>query len=383
MKIGVIGAGRLGICFALLLEKSGYEVIVSDIRKDYVDNLNQRIISTNEPLVQKYLFESKNLTATFNNKEIIETCDVIYTLVATPSLPNGKYDISSVWNVVEDIKSSTNVKDKIFVVGCTTNPGDCEKIQEDLAPYGINVLYNPEFIAQGSIIQDLVNADMVLIGGNNNTDIDTIKEIYYKIQTNIPNICTMSTKAAEITKIALNCFLTSKISFANTIGQVMCLSGMENEISNVLNAIGNDTRVGNKYLKFGYGFGGPCFPRDNRSFASYAESVGCEFNVGRTTDNFNKSHLQFLKNYFVSKNTDNSPYYFDHISYKKGTDIITESQQYDLCIELLMSGFVVYVNDLDCVVDQVKETLENKFFNRIKFVSNESDLPSKIIKIEF
>lgn len=384
MKIGVIGAGRLGICFALLAEKAGYDVLVSDIRENYVHDLNKKMIMTNEPYVQELLSSSKNLTATMDNKKVIEECDIIYTLVATPSLPDGSYDVSSVWEVVDDLKNSESSKNKLFVVGCTTNPGDCEQFQEELSSYGIDVLYNPEFIAQGSIINDLQNADMVLIGGNNPSNIEKIKEIYYKIQINQPNICTMSPKAGEVTKIAINCFLTSKISFANMIGEVMCLSGMENEISNVLTAIGSDTRVGGKYLKYGYGFGGPCFPRDNRSFASYAESVGCRFNIGRTTDNFNKDHLEFLKKYFVDKNQNNDlPYYFDYITYKKGTDILIESQQYQLCLELLNLGYVVYVNDIESVVVQVEESLKNKFHDRIRFIKDESELPEKILKIKF
>ena len=100
MKIGVIGAGRLGICFALLCEQAGYDVLVSDIREDYVNDLNQKKITTNEPEVEDLLRVSKNFRATTNNKEVIDECDLIYTLVQTPSNDDGSYDVSAVWNVV-------------------------------------------------------------------------------------------------------------------------------------------------------------------------------------------------------------------------------------------------------------------------------------------
>ena len=100
MKIGVIGAGRLGICFALLCEAAGYDVLVSDIREDYVESLNNRDIVTNEPEVQSLLKVAKNFRATTDNKEVIRECDLIYTLVATPSLEDGSYDVSSVWSIV-------------------------------------------------------------------------------------------------------------------------------------------------------------------------------------------------------------------------------------------------------------------------------------------
>ena len=97
-KIGVIGAGRLGICFALLVDKAGYDVVVSDVRESYVKGLNDRVISTNEPLVEDLLKES-NIKATTSNKEVIEECDIIYTFVATPSTKDGDYDVSAVDNV--------------------------------------------------------------------------------------------------------------------------------------------------------------------------------------------------------------------------------------------------------------------------------------------
>ena len=130
MKIGVIGAGRLGICFALLCEQAGYDVLVSDIREDYVADLMEKKIKTNEPDVQE-LPESFaiNFSATTSNEKVIQECDIIYTLVATPSLPSGDYDVSAVWRVVDDIIES-GVQGKSFVVGCTTNPGDCEMFQE-------------------------------------------------------------------------------------------------------------------------------------------------------------------------------------------------------------------------------------------------------------
>ena len=133
MKIGVIGAGRLGLTFALLCEKAGYSVVVSDKREDYVYNLNQRICNTNEPLIQKMLFDVYNFSATTSNVEIIENCDIIFTFVATPSTTDGSYDTSAVFEVVNDFFEASRLEipifNKKFIVGCTTNPGDVEQIQ--------------------------------------------------------------------------------------------------------------------------------------------------------------------------------------------------------------------------------------------------------------
>jgi len=374
MKIGVIGAGRLGICFALLCEQAGYDVLVSDVREDYVKNLRNKFISTNEPEVSKLLSTSPRLSATNSNSKVIRDCDIIYTLVATPSKRDGSYDVSAVWDVVQDIKKVKKVQGKAFVVGCTTNPGDCEQFQNELDKFSVDVFYNPEFIAQGSIINDLRRADMVLIGGKRNESYDQLCEIYNRIQETSPKISIMSTTAAELVKLAVNCFLTTKISYANMVGQVMALSGMEDEIPTVLGAIGDDSRVGRKYLNFGFGFGGPCLPRDNRAFASYAKKLGLDYNLGSTTDNFNNEHATFIKDYFVYRNPENLPFYLDYVSYKKGTDILTESQQYRLCVDLLDDGYTVYINDNDAIMDRISDDLSDKYPDTVKFGEPDVDV---------
>ena len=342
MKIGLIGAGRLGICLALLIEKAGFDVIASDVREDYIENLKHKIIFTNEPQVQDYLSQSENIEFTTDNQKVIDESDIIFTLVQTPSLEDGSYDVSAVWKVVQDLQNS-NTKGKSFVVGCTTNPGDCDEFQKML---DMDVYYNPEFIAQGSIIKDLQNADMVLLGGEGK-HLELLQELYYLIQYGFKPSCvhTMSTKAAEITKIAVNCFLTTKISYANMLGEVLSLSGLDDEIKTVLSAIGSDSRVGTKYLNFGFGFGGPCFPRDNRAFAAHAQSVGVQHNIGFTTDAFNEEHAKFMKEFFIRKNKNNLPYAFKYLTYKPGIDILTESQQYRLCLDLLDEGYKIYCMD--------------------------------------
>ena len=359
MKIGLIGAGRLGICLALLIEKAGYEVLASDTRSDYIRNLQLKKYSGSEPRVSDLLATANNIEFTVLNERVIDECDVIFTLVATPSLEDGSYDVSAVDDVVSDIlkfgwENKNSLTGKSFVVGCTTNPGDCDRFQEKLSEVGMNVYYNPEFIAQGSIVDDLENADMVLIGGSG-THGALLEEIYHKIQVTEPSIHHMSTKAAELTKVALNCFLTTKISYANMIGEVLALSKMESEIDTVLKAIGSDSRVGNKYLGFGFGFGGPCFPRDNRAFAAYAKSVGVEYDIGTTTDNFNNAHAGFVKEYVLYQNHSKLPFCFRYLTYKPGTDILTESQQYRLCLDLLNEGCKVY-----CIDDTLKEQLDDR-----------------------
>jgi len=371
MKIGVIGAGRLGLTFALLCEKNGYEVLVSDVREDYVYNLNQKICITNEPLIQDMLFGSTKLSATTNNIEIIKNCDVIFTFVATPSTIEGNYDTSKVFEVSGNFNTASALEiplyNKKFIIGCTTNPGDTEQIQQRLNMFNIQVAYNPEFIAQGEIVKGLEQSDIVLIGTDYQDLANELIEIYNKIQTTSVNAYVMSSKAAEITKIGINCFLTTKISYANMMGDIMTKAGIKDEIDMVLSAIGGDTRVGKKYMKYGFGFGGPCLPRDNRALGHYAKNLGMELNLPLTVDLFNKEHATFLKNYYVNLNPDKSnPFVMNYITYKRGTDILEESQQFQLCIDLLNEGYMVNVIEIDAISSKLNY-LSESYNGRLKF----------------
>ena len=233
--------------------------------------------------------------------------------------------------------------------------------------FNIQVAYNPEFIAQGEIVKGLEQSDIVLIGTDYTELSNQLIEIYNKIQTTPVNAYVMSPKAAEITKIGINCFLTTKISYANMMGQIMIKAGIQSEIDMVLNAIGGDSRVGKKYLKYGFGFGGPCLPRDNRALGHFAKNLGMELNLPLTVDNFNKEHANFIKDYFIQKNPDRMvPFVMDYITYKKGTDIIEESQQFQLCVDLLNEGYTLHVIEIDAITNKLQQMSES-YNNRLKF----------------
>ena len=106
MKIGLIGTGRLGLCFSLLVERAGYSVLASDNREDYIKDLRKRVVGTTEPDVHDLLWSSKNIEFTTDNERVVRECDIIFTLVATPSLEDGSYDVSNVDDVVSDIQLS-------------------------------------------------------------------------------------------------------------------------------------------------------------------------------------------------------------------------------------------------------------------------------------
>jgi len=372
MKIGIIGAGRLGICFALLLDRGGYSVIASDIRSNYISGLQRREISTNEPGVADMLREC-SINFTTDTRRVIQESDVIYVMVATPSRADGSYDISAVERVVADVaECDFDTTGKILVIGCTTNPGDCQAIQDQLRSKGLHVLYNPEFIAQGSILRDLQHADMVLIGGEDQSVMDQYQQVYYKIQPSMrPNVRTMSLTAAELVKIATNCFLTTKISYANMLGEVLIRSGLRDDVDRALAAVGADSRVGGKYMRYGFGYGGPCLPRDNRAFAHCARRVGLDFPLGTIVDEFNRDHTDFLVQDLLEQNAANVPYWMPSLTYKPRTDIVEESQQLAVCEGLLAAGCCVYVQEDDLLPAATRDGLLRQWGTNIQFTTRE------------
>lgn len=372
MKIGIIGAGRLGICFALLLDRGGYQVRASDIRSNYIAALQRREIQTNEPGVAD-LLRTCSIDFTTDTRSIIQDSDVIYVMVATPSRADGSYDISAVERVVADVaESDFDTAGKILVIGCTTNPGDCQSIQDRLRDRGIHVLYNPEFIAQGSILRDLQQADMVLIGGEDPAVIARYQALYHEIQPGVtPNVKAMSLTAAELVKIATNCFLTTKISYANMLGEVLIRSGLEADVDRALEAVGSDSRIGPKYMRYGYGYGGPCLPRDNRAFAHYARSRGLDFPLGTIVDEFNRAHTQFLIDDLIEKNQERLTFWLPSITYKPQTDIVEESQQLAVCQGLLARGHRVWIRHSDLLPVQVVNQLLDQWGHLVRFVRPE------------
>ena len=155
----------------------------------------------------------------------------------------------------------------------------------------------------------------------------------------------------------------------------------DNEVATVLGAIGTDTRVGRKFLNWGVGYGGPCLPRDNRAFAAFAQHLGMKHNLGHTTDEINNEHALFMCEYWESINYDKVAFYFDYISYKKGTDILEESQQFRLCTNLLDKGYKVYIHDNKLITDQVYDKMLKKYGDKVNFVDDRDNITEPICMV--
>lgn len=344
-NISIIGFGKFGLCFGLTLERAGYSVLGIDLKKEYIESINNKTFKSSENNVESYLKISKNLKASTNLKDAIEYSDIIFVIVATNSLPDGRYDHSQIDNLIEKIKLFGIQKyTKHLIICCTTMPEYCDSVQEKLKKYNYIVSYNPEFIAQGTILKNQQEPDIVLIGEGSKEAGDLIENIYLNHTTNNPKIHRMSRTEAELCKISLNCFLTTKIAYANMIGDIAIRSGCSPK--KILSAIGSDSRIGNKYIDYGFGFGGPCFPRDNKALIVFAKEKNINACISKASDESNNLHLKYQIEQFIKDNPDKTKeIIIDYLTYKKESILLTESQQFKFAKSLKDHGYKIIVND--------------------------------------
>lgn len=370
MKIGIIGLGKVGLPFALLCKEAGLSVLVSDKDEDLVYNLNQNIYLIKEPLVQKILFEQEGITVTDSMKVISES-DIIFTFEDTNPSLDGNIDTSVVFETANQFFTASQldivIYEKKFVICTTTNPGDVEQIQKKLDMFNIQVAYHPNFSENGEIVDNLKNSDMILIGTDHQKISDDIISIYRKIKKKTVDVFVMSMKSAEITKLAISSFVSLKNTYANMIGDLMTNLGVKKDINLVLKAVGSDSRIGGKELKYSFGFGGPILPRDNKALQHTIESSNTLINLPSNIDDYNKSHLNFIKELYISQNTDKSiPFVLDGLSYRKDTIILESSQQFQLCVDLLTEGYTLHVIE-DSSVSSKLHSLSESYDGRLKF----------------
>ena len=368
INIGIIGVGKLGICYAIILAKAGYKVFIYDINIEILNNIKNNTYNYNEPelnnLIDKY---KSNLILSYDLNDIYINCDIIFTYIQTPSLDNGLYNHEYIDNFINETIKINNKENKLIVINSTVIPEYSNSIKDKLKENNFTLCYNPSFIAQGSIIDNIIKPDMVLIGiddDDNNENSNKIIDIYDKIIINNDNdnkYKIMKLFEAEITKLAINCFITTKISYANLIGDFVSNKNYNQDI--VLNAIGSDTRIGNKYLNYGYGFGGPCLPRDNKALLEYTKLNNFDFEICKINDKNNQNHLLFQ---FEELKKSTEPIVFKYITYKDSSDILEESQKLKLAILLANNKNKVIIYERPQIIKILKD--KYKLINEIEYI---------------
>jgi UDPglucose 6-dehydrogenase len=287
MIVTVVGIGKLGSPMAALFAAAGHTVYCVDRNQEFLDAIRDRRAPVQEPGLQELIDQHGDRmlpVAVDQCADAVSRSEFVFIIVPTPSTPLGDFSNGYILDALEPIKQA--IRDGAHphvVVTCTTSPGACENVlipalqqTGKLAGLDFSFSYNPEFIALGSVIANMRRPDFILIGSVQPRWADHLHEFYIDLHASlgdsIPPFAKMCLVNAEITKLAVNCFCTMKISYANQLAR-LCEAIPGADAKTVTDALGLDTRIGRKYLSPASIFGGPCFPRDGRAFQYAARAT--------------------------------------------------------------------------------------------------------------
>ncbi|MEO8368011.1 MAG: nucleotide sugar dehydrogenase [Candidatus Solibacter sp.] len=355
MKLSIIGLGKLGAPMSAVMAHKGHTVVGVDINPEFVKAVNEGRPPVNEPgLAEMIAANRERLSATESYEEAILATDLTFIIVPTPSGPDGRFSMKYVLKAAEKIGAALRKKNSwhLVVLSSTVMPGCAggELLPALLehsgkrCPEDFGLCYNPEFIALGSVVRDMLKPDMILIGESDDRSGGILEELYTGVCESEPKIRRMNYVNAELTKLSVNTFVTTKISYANMLAQICeTLPGADSDV--VTAAIGCDTRIGQKYLKGALGYGGPCFPRDNIAFSALARDNGAPALLAEATDALNKRQVPRLAQLVMSHLVDGGTAGVLGLSYKPNTEVIEESQGVAIAQALLDAGQKVVVYD--------------------------------------
>jgi UDPglucose 6-dehydrogenase len=354
MRVAVVGLGKLGAPLAAVLASKGNEVLGVDVNPDAVRLLNEGRAPVEEPGLQALVSASQERLSATTEIAVAATAELSILLVPTPSDERGAFSNAYVLAAIEELGRGLSAGDDyhVVVVASTVMPGSCEgEIRPALERASgrrvgetLGLCYSPEFIALGNVIRDMLEPDMALIGESDPRAGEVLERMYAGVCENDPPVRRMSLVNAELTKIAVNTYVTMKISYANALAD-MCERLPGADVDTVSDALGLDTRIGRKYLRGAIAYGGPCFPRDNKAFAVLARDLGSEALLAEATDAVNVAQIDRLARIVQSRLKEGNAVGILGLAYKPDTAVIDESPGVALARLLGEAGYEVHVYD--------------------------------------
>lgn len=348
MKIAVVGTGYVGLVTGSYFANKGHDVFNLDIDENKVALLNEGKIPFFEPGLHDFVEEAINLGKlkfTTSYQEALKDVQFIFICVGTPS-KDGQADLSFVESALSSV--AQNLDHNAIIVGKSTTPFGIKdwvkEVLEKNSKEGIKIdwVVNPEFLSEGTAVFDMQNPSRIVIGGEDKEAVGKVAKLYSDLSC--PIILT-GTESASLIKYAANSFLATKISFINNVANVADLIGAD--INDISYGLGLDSRIGNKFLKAGVGYGGSCFPKDVLAFYKEAEKLGIDFDLLKDVERVNTNQpnilIQKLEKYLNDLN--GKKITLLGLSFKPETDDLREAPSIKITRLLLEKGANVRGND--------------------------------------
>ncbi len=357
MIITIIGTGYVGLVTGVCLSEFGFNVTCVDQQAEKIAQLRDNISPIYEPGLDQLIHSNAvegRLHFETDAGNCVPSSDVVFLAVGTPSVEGGdEVDLQYVFAAVEDV--APHLKDgAVVIVKCTVVPGTSQRVRERIAELrpelDFSIVSNPEFLREGTAIQDFMRPDRVVIGIHDERGREVAEQLYRPLKLQDTPITVGSLAGAELSKYAANAFLAMKVSFINQIAD-LC-EKVDANIIEVSEIIGLDQRIGDKFLRAGPGFGGSCFPKDTRALASFARKVGAPQELVQATISVNERRKEEMARRVLDAIGESAGKTVAvlGVAFKPDTDDIRESPALPVLDALLNKGFKVRAFDPKAMV---------------------------------
>jgi len=374
MKIAVVGSGYVGLVAGACLAESGNDVICADIDQAKIDGLNKGELPIYEPGLKTLILrniEAQRLSFTRDVAASVRASDVVFIAVGTPPDQDGSADLKHVLAVASTIGRSMD-REKIVITKSTVPVGTAKLVRtaiEAETNLPVHVCSNPEFLKEGSAIDDFMKPDRVVLGVDSDHAAEVLRDLYSPFVRAGAQIMIMDVSSAEITKYAANAMLATRISFMNTIAQLCEKTGAD--VGAVRKGIGSDARIGRSFLYPGVGYGGSCFPKDVKALANTMKELGADSSILDAVESVNAGQKRVLLNVLVQRlGEDLSDITIGvwGLSFKPNTDDMREAPSLTTIEGLLSRGASVRAHD-----PVAMKEARRHFGDRIEYVDSNYD----------
>lgn len=371
MNITVIGTGYVGLVAGACFSDMGNNVICIDNDAEKIEKLNNGIIPIYEPALEELVKSNVSENRLKFSTDIdfaVKNSQVCFIAVGTPQDKDGSADLQYVTAVAKSIAKSMNGY-KVIVDKSTVPVGTAEKLAKIISEntsYPFDIVSNPEFLKQGNAVEDFLSPDRVIIGSNSDKATQIMQEIYSPFFRTGNRIIVMDVKSAEMTKYAANSFLATKISFMNEIANLCEKVGANAEMVRI--GMSTDSRIGNKFLFPGLGYGGSCFPKDVKAIVKTGADFGMEMTVIKSADEVNKKQRKLFIDKIINKfgnDLQDKMFAIWGLSFKPKTNDMREAPSITIINALLEKGAKIKAYDPKAV-----ESAKNIFGDKIEYCSN-------------
>jgi UDPglucose 6-dehydrogenase len=348
MNLTIIGTGFVGVVSAAVFASHKHNVIGLDIDPERIKSLQRGVVPFYEPGLKELLLATQkdgNLTFTTSYEEAIKKADVIFIAVGTPSAKDGQADLKYVFAATTSMAPYVK-KNAVIAIKSTVPPGTCEKVKsklrevrsQRLGKEDFFVTSLPEFLKEGTAVDDTLHPDRIIIGANEPEAISVLTKLHKSFDA---AILVMKPESAQMAKYAANSYLATRITFINQIANLSEANGAN--ILEVIEAIGLDKRIGSHYWYPGLGYGGSCFPKDIKELAAYAKAIGQTDNLMVVVDKLNESRIKKLFERFkkLVGGFDGKKVAVLGLSFKPNTDDMREAPSTKIIPLLIKAGATV------------------------------------------